>query len=134
VYVELEIIVIVVMEVVIIWRYFHFTAATSQVSDSFGLFPCVGSSPYSSLDLSLLTSINLYAYYTWCGPPPCKNVYTTHMHLYTTQMGCIASVFALYVPHDFSLHTQLTALESYGLRYTTPLLTLVVAPVAMRIK
>ena len=49
-------------------------------------------------------------------------------------MGCVESALALYVPYDFSLRPQLTALESYGLRYITPLLTLVVAPIAMRIK
>ena len=49
-------------------------------------------------------------------------------------MDCIESTLALYVPYDFSLHQQLTALESYGLRYITPLLTLVVLPIAMRIK
>ena len=61
----------------------------------------------------------------------------THTHTYTTyntQMGCIGSGLALYVPYDFSLRPQLTALESYGLRYITPLLTLVLAPIVMRIK
>ena len=103
--------------------------AMSQVSDSFRLFPGVVSSPYLSLNPSLLTSTHLCTYHTWCGP---SLLYIPH--IYTTQMGCIASGLALYVPYDFSLHTQLTALESYGLRYTTPLLTLIVAPVAMRIK
>jgi len=35
----------------------------------------------------------------------CIHVHTTHMHLYTTQMGCIASAFALYFPQLQSPHT-----------------------------
>ena len=62
----------------------------------------------------------------------------THTHMILThthkQMQCIASFFALYVPYDFSLHERLTALESYGLRYISPLLVIVVIPFVIRIR
>ncbi len=47
-------------------------------------------------------------------------------------MDCIWSATALYVPYDFSFHANLTSLESYGLRYLTPLIALVVVPIAAR--
>ena len=49
---------------------------------------------------------------------------------FNTQMSCIASTLALYVPYDFNFHEGMTSLESYGLRYVTPLVALVVVPIA----
>lgn len=57
-------------------------------------------------------------------------LFNSHTH----QMDYIGSTLALYVPYDFSLREGLDALESYGLRYITPVLVLIVAPIAMRIK
>ena len=49
------------------------------------------------------------------------------------QMSCIASTLALYVPYDFGFHEGMSSLESYGLRYLTPLVALIVVPVAARV-
>ena len=49
-------------------------------------------------------------------------------------MSCIASTLALYVPYDFSFHKEMTSLESYGLRYVTPLVALIVVPIAARVR
>ena len=51
-----------------------------------------------------------------------------------SQMSCIASTLALYVPYDFSFHKEMTSLESYGLRYVTPLVALIVVPIAARVR
>ena len=51
-----------------------------------------------------------------------------------TQMSCIASTLALYVPYDFNFHEGMTSLESYGLRYVTPLVALIVVPIAARVR
>ncbi len=49
-------------------------------------------------------------------------------------MAYISSLLALYVPYDFSLREELPALESYGLRYITPLLVVAITPFVLRIK
>ena len=49
-------------------------------------------------------------------------------------MSCIASILALYVPYDFNFHEGMTSLESYGLRYVTPLVALIVVPIAARVR
>ena len=51
-----------------------------------------------------------------------------------SQMSCIASTLALYVPYDFNFHEGMTSLESYGLRYVTPLVALIVVPIAVRVR
>ena len=45
-------------------------------------------------------------------------------------MSCLASILALYMPYDFNFHEGMTSLESYGLRYITPLVALIVVPIA----
>ena len=57
-----------------------------------------------------------------------------HISTSPTQMSCIASTLALYVPYDFSFHEGMTSLESYGLRYVTPLVALIVVPIAARVR
>lgn len=49
-------------------------------------------------------------------------------------MNYLSNFLSLYVPYDFSLHSRLSALEAYGLRYISPLLALLVAPIAAAIK
>jgi predicted outer membrane repeat protein len=60
--------------------------------------------------------------------------FTRPFRLNTHVMTCLSSFISLYVPYDFSLHSGLTALEAYGLRYISPLLALLVAPVAAYIR
>ncbi len=50
------------------------------------------------------------------------------------QLDCIGSALALYFPYDFSFHEGLTPLESYGLRLFTPVIALIIVPIAMRIR
>jgi hypothetical protein len=49
-------------------------------------------------------------------------------------MSCFESILALYVPYDFNFHEGMTSLESYGLRYVTPLVALIVVPITFRIR
>ena len=51
-----------------------------------------------------------------------------------TQMSCLASILALYMPYDFNFHEGMTSLESYGLRYITPLVALIVVPIASKVR
>ena len=62
----------------------------------------------------------------------CK-VFALLYHLFEIQMSCIASTLALYVPYDFNFHEGMTSLESYGLRFVTPLIALIVVPIAARV-
>ena len=49
-------------------------------------------------------------------------------------MSYFESIVALYVPYDFNFHEGMTSLESYGLRYITPLVALIVVPITFRIR
>ena len=49
-------------------------------------------------------------------------------------MSCISSIFALYIPYDFSFHTEMSSLESYGLRLVTPVIAMIVVPLAARFR
>ena len=49
-------------------------------------------------------------------------------------MACVASNFALYVPYDFDFHQKMSSLESYGLRFITPVIAFIVVPIAARVR
>ena len=49
-------------------------------------------------------------------------------------MSWFESIVALYVPYDFNFHEGMTSLESYGLRYVTPLVALIIVPIAARVR
>ena len=49
-------------------------------------------------------------------------------------MACIASALAFYAPYDFNFKEGLTALQSYGLRYTATLIAIIVVPLATKIR
>lgn len=47
-------------------------------------------------------------------------------------MDCIWSGTSLYIPYDFDFHSGLTSLESHGLGLLSPIIALVVVPIASR--
>lgn len=56
------------------------------------------------------------------------------LNLSPTQLSCISSTLALYIPYDFTFHREMTSLESYALRYSALIITLIVVPIAARVR
>lgn len=55
-------------------------------------------------------------------------------HVLHFQVSCIAATLALYIPYDFSFYREMPSLVSYALRYSAPLVALIVVPLAARIR
>lgn len=76
-----------------------------------------------------------------CSRSILKGILTIHCALFNLptlhtllQVSCIGATLAFYVPYDFSFYKGMASLESYALRYSAPLLALVIVPIAARVR